>query len=220
MGLFNFNSYNQIEQGLLDIYSLMLTASGIDKEEAKKMIEDMLNTAIEQSKKGGNYFLPQNLGSIIVGEAETDDQGIQKYTQALRERMPQNEGISLDDIRMWWNLNDVERRMIQMQDMATKSTAMFGFLKSGMASSPEQAIAMVCKIHPVYGNPNDNSQSSGDDRPLPYELKDRINIYIQKRSVKVRKSTKKKWSSHPLSMPWFEKKLEMIIYDWWKNKHY
>jgi len=40
---------------------------------------------------------------------------------------------------------------------------------------------MVCKFQPVYGDPNDNSQSSGSDRPLPYELKDRINIYIQKR---------------------------------------
>ena len=148
--------------------------------EVKKTVEDMLDRAIEESKKSGNYFLPENLGNIIVGQIETDDLRIQKFAQAIREGMPKNEGITLDDIQKWWNLNDVERRMMLAQDMVAKTEAVLGCLDSGMASNPEEAVAMVCKFHPVYGDPNDDSQSSGDDRPLPFELRDRINIYIAK----------------------------------------
>ena len=54
---------------------------------------------------------------------------------------------------------------------------------------------MVCKFHPIYGDSNDNSQSSGDDRPLPFELKDRINIYIEKRAGKGSEEYKREMES-------------------------
>ena len=184
MGLFNFSKYNEIEKALFDLHVHNLSMNGISSSEARKMTENMLDQAIEKSKKSGNYFLPKNLGSIIVGEADTEDLRIQKFAHVIRERMPKNEGITLDDIKMWWNLNDVERRMVQAQDLVEKFQAGLGLLDSGKASSPEEATAMVCKFLPVYGNPDDNSQSSGDDRPLPFELKDRINIYIEKQACK------------------------------------
>jgi len=186
MGLFNFSKYNDIEKAMLDMYSQVLNMSGISSSEAKKLTEDMLDQAIEQSKKEGTYNFPQNLGDIILGEANTDNPTIKKVAESIRQKLPRKkeEGVRDEDIRWWWNLNDVERRMMLAQDLAAKSTGMLGFLESGMASNPEQAVAMVCKIHPVYGDPNDNSQSSGDDRPLPFELKDRINIYIEKRAGK------------------------------------
>ena len=39
----------------------------------------------------------------------------------------------------------------------------------------------VRKFHVIYGEPDDTTHTVGDDRPLPEELKDRINIYIIKR---------------------------------------
>ena len=39
-----------------------------------------------------------------------------------------------------------------------------------------EAAAHVRKIHPMYGDPDDTRHTAGDDRPLPYELKDRVNI--------------------------------------------
>ena len=32
----------------------------------------------------------------------------------------------------------------------------------------------------MYGDPDDTMHTKGNDRPLPYELKDRINIYVEK----------------------------------------
>jgi len=40
------------------------------------------------------------------------------------------------------------------------------------------------KRYPLFGDPDDTSQSTGEDRPLPYELKNRINIFVQKRLQK------------------------------------
>ncbi len=184
MGPLDYSKYNNVEKALLDLYIQMNSKNSIPSSQLEKMTEEMLDEAIEESRKSGNYFLPKNIGSIIVGNVETNDLRIQKFAQAIREGMPKNEGITLEDIEKWWNLNDVERRMILAQDTIVKSQAVLGLLESGMASDPKEAVAMVCKFHPVYGDPNDNSQSSGDDRPLPFELKDRVNIYIEKRAGK------------------------------------
>lgn len=48
--------------------------------------------------------------------------------------------------------------------------------------SPEQAGFETRKIHPLYGNPDDTSCASGEDRSIPVELKDRVDIYIERRS--------------------------------------
>ena len=45
--------------------------------------------------------------------------------------------------------------------------------------SEEEAAAAVRKFHPIYGVPDDTTHTTGDDRPLPFELKDRVNIYVQ-----------------------------------------
>src|SRR3989344_5337222 len=197
MGFFNFSKYTDIEKAMLDIYSQILSVRGIPSSEAKKLTEDMLDQAIEQSKKEGTYDFPQNLGDIILGEADTDDLTIKKVAESIHQKLPRKkeEGVRDKDVRWWWNLNDVERRMMLAQDLAAKSAAVLGFLDSGMASNPQQAVDMVCRFHPVYGDPNDNSQSSGDDRPLPFELKDRINIYIEKRAGKGSEEYKREMES-------------------------
>ncbi len=197
MGFFNFSKYNDIEKAMLDTYSQMLSMSGVSSSEAKKLTEDMLDQAIEQSKKEGTYDFPQNLGDIILGKADTDNLTIKKVAESIRQKLPRKkeEGVRDEDVRWWWNLNDVERRMMLAQDLAAKSTGMLAALEKGIATSPDEAIDIVIKIHPVYGNPDDTTHSSGDDRPLPYEMKDRVNIYIQKRAGKNSEEYKREMES-------------------------
>jgi hypothetical protein len=47
----------------------------------------------------------------------------------------------------------------------------------------EEAGETVKKYHPFYGDLNDETNGKGDDRPLPLELKDRINLFIEKQST-------------------------------------
>ena len=147
MGLFNFLKYNNIEKALLNDYSQRLSKmgisstetkriclvigmphlpndsmEGISSAEAKKMTEDMLDKAIEESKKGGTYYIPQNLGDIILGDAGSDNQTIKKIAESIRQKLPEikKEGVMEEDVRWWWNLNDIERRLILKQENIVK----------------------------------------------------------------------------------------------------
>lgn len=46
----------------------------------------------------------------------------------------------------------------------------------------EEAGTKVRKFYPIYGDPQDTTHAIGDDRPLPYEIKERVNRYIERRS--------------------------------------
>lgn len=182
MGL--FNSYNEIEKGLLEMYSQMFVAMiGISEQEARKMAKDLLNQAVEESKKEGSYNLSPNFGDILLGERKAEDQLLEKIAQIIRKNLlkKREEGVRDEDIKWWWNMNDIERRMMLKVDDINKIYMAQCFVENeGM--TPEEAFIKVRKFHPVYGDPLDTTHTKGDDRPLPYELKDRINIYIEKRA--------------------------------------
>ncbi len=188
MGLFNFSKYNDVEKSLLDQYSQMMSMMGMSSSEAKKMAGDMLDQAIEESKKEGTYYLPQNLGDIILGDAGSDNPTIKKIAESIRQKLPKKkaEGVKEEDVRWWWNLNDIERRIMLKQDDVARVTLFMSELEKSNEPSKEKAAdkaaAQVRKFHPTYGDPDDTTHTTGDDRPLPYELKDRINIYIEKRA--------------------------------------
>ena len=74
---------------------------------------------------------------------------------------------------------DLERRLMLKDDDNSRMAAFIHHREQG--TSKEEAAVEVKKFNPMYGDPNDTSKSSGDDRPLPYELKDRINRYIEMR---------------------------------------
>jgi hypothetical protein len=181
MGLFNFLKYNNIEKALLNNCSQMMSMTGISSAEAKKMAEDTLDRAIEESKKGGTYYLPQNLGDIILGDAGSDNPTIKKIVGSIRQKLPKikKEGVRDDDVRWWWNLNDIERHMMLKEDENARMALFIDRLKKG--DLPDKAAEKVRKFHPMYGDPDDASLTTGDDMPLPCELKNRINIYIEKR---------------------------------------
>ncbi|MEE8200977.1 MAG: hypothetical protein V3R29_07385, partial [Candidatus Acidoferrales bacterium] len=64
-----FSSYTQMERALLEQYGSTFSVTRASSEsEARKMAEDMLKQAIEESKKDGTYHLPHNLGDITGGQ--------------------------------------------------------------------------------------------------------------------------------------------------------
>ena len=189
MGLFS-SGYNQIEKAMLETYTLLMReATGVGQSEAKKVAKEMLNQAIEESKAEGSYYLPQNFGDILLGDAVTDDPTINDVAEMIRQNTPKKkrEGVRDEDIRWWWNMNDTERRMMTKQDNIINMAHYTHALENPTepVESTEEALnnaaARVRKFHPKYGDPDDTTHTKGDDRPLPYELKDRINIYIEKR---------------------------------------
>jgi hypothetical protein len=170
-----FSRSPDIEKHLENLYvPLFETSMGMASSQAKSTFREMLKKAKEESQKEGGSNIPKNFGDILL-EREPNDEKVKRILSKKRA-----EGVRDEDIKWWWNMHELERRMLSKVD---ELHAFAMFLESRERGEEENGAALrVRKFHPFYGEPDDTSHASGNDRPLPYELKDRINIYIQRRA--------------------------------------
>ena len=108
-------------------------------------------------------------------EKEKADENTHKVLEKKRR-----EGVRDEDIRWWWNLDNLEKMMMLKVDEFHRM-ALHIKCRQEDGLSVERAAEQVRKHHPIFGDPEDTTHTQGDDRPLPEELKDRINIYVEKR---------------------------------------
>jgi len=181
MGLF-FKS--NIEKQLEKLYVSIFQEKDTSPAETKRTVRSLLKEAKEEAKREGTLNLPQNIGDIFLEKEATDE----KYKSMLAKL--RGEGVKDEDIRQWWNMHDLERRMMQKADLMDRA-ALFLKLREEDGLTVEEAVKRVGRSFPIFGDPDDTTLSTGEDRPLPYELKDRINIYIEKRSQTDQKQFKR-----------------------------
>ena len=82
-------------------------------------------------------------------------------------------------ILWWWNMHDLERRMMLKVDEQRRTTQYLRYRQSGLSKG--EAGARVRTYYPTYGDPDDLPEASPEDNHLPPELKRRIDRYVQKR---------------------------------------
>lgn len=176
MGIFSklFGSSSDIEQQLEKQYLPMLQMMGMAPSQAKSTFNGLLKKVKEEARSEGTLSLPLNLGDILL---EKDAAG--KKSPMLEKK--RREGVRDEDIRWWMNRHELDRKMMTKIDDMFK-LALFIKLKEKDGLSDVEAGKEVKKYFPIFGDPDDTSTSIRDDRPLPFELKDRVNIYIEKRS--------------------------------------
>lgn len=178
MGIFSklFGTSSDIEKELEDLYVQMFqTMMGMSPSQAKSAFRVMLKQAKEESLKEGTSKLPRNIGNIILEKESTDE----KIKSMLAKK--RNEGVKDQDVIWWWNIHDLERRIMLKHDDWCKVTVFKKFREED-GLSKDEAGKRVGKTYPIFGNPDDTTHTTGEDRPLPFELKDRINIYVEKRA--------------------------------------
>jgi len=172
-----FRWKTDIEKELAETYvPMLMVMGGVSEKKAKREFLQLIKIAKKESKKEGTINMPLGFGDHLL-ENELTDPKIKTMLAKKRK-----EGVTDDDIRWWWNLHDLERRiMIQIDNIFILGT--FSELcEEGFES--DIAAKSVRKAYPIYGNPEDTSNTSGDDRPLCRELKNRVNIYTSNRSEK------------------------------------
>lgn len=178
MGIFSklFGSSSDINKELEDLYVPMFQMMmGMAPSQAKSTFRDLYKQAEEEAKAEGSLNLPLNLGDILLEKESSEE----KTKSMLAKR--RNEGVRDEDIRWWMNRHELDRKMmIKIDDM--NRLALFIKSREEDGLTKDEAAIRVKKFFPIFGDPNDTSTSTGDDRPLPFELKDRINIYIENRS--------------------------------------
>ena len=160
----------QLEHQYLPMFQMMM---GMSSSQAKSTFRDMLKQAKQESLKEGTSNLPQNFGDILLEKGASDEK---IKSMLARKRI---EGARDADIRWWWNMHDLERRMMLKVDELNRMAMFIDSIEKGMKEN--KAAERVRNFHPIYGDPDDKSHTTGDDGTLPHELKDRVNIYIEKR---------------------------------------
>jgi hypothetical protein len=147
---------------------------GMSPSQAKSTVRDIFEGAKQESLKEDTPDLPQNVGDFLL-EEESSDEKIRSILEKKR-----NEGVRNQDIKWWFNMPDLERRiLLKIDDVSTRG--LFTKLREEDGLSEDEAARGVRKGYPLFGYPDDTAYASGEDRPLPYELKGRIKSYVKKR---------------------------------------
>lgn len=94
-----------------------------------------------------------------------------------------NEGVTFDDVKNWWGMEDDKRKDV-MASVHAQSLASFQWLIEIEKISPQEALYKVAKILPCYSDyPLEqgyldeikrNPEFSINDYPLPWELCSRM----------------------------------------------
>jgi hypothetical protein len=77
-------------------------------------------------------------------------------------------------------MHDLERRMIMEVDALVRMSRYVSLRQKGMQA--DEATLLLKQFHAHYGDPDDSKFDAGDDRLLPYELRDRIKRWNSKQA--------------------------------------
>lgn len=170
-----FETPTDIEKQIEDQYGPMFQKIlGMSPSQAKTTVRDIVEEAKVESLKEDASELPQNVGDFLL-EKESSDEKIRSILVKKR-----NEGVRDQDIKWWFNMHDLERRILLKVDDVNRH-ALFAKLREEDGLSEDEAAKGVRRSYPLFGDPDDPEHAGGEDRPLPYELKDRIKSYVEKR---------------------------------------
>jgi len=152
----------------------LMEVMDISLPQAQVTFGELLRQARLESSDMKTANLPENYGHLLL-EKEASDEKI----RAMLERK-RREGVRNEDILWWWNMHDLERRMMLKVDEQRRTTEYLRYRQAGL--SKDEAGAQVRKFYPSYGNPDDMTQADPEDTHLPPELKRRIDRYVEMRS--------------------------------------
>src|SRR5262245_18490425 len=155
-----FGQQDSHERQLEELYvSMFQTYRGIPLADARTMVKQLIEEAKQEARTEGTADTPPDFGDRILAN-EAGDESTRSMLAAKRL-----EGVRDEDFRWWWNMRDLERRMMIKDDDLTRTIAFSEHRKNGIDAPA--AAALVRQFYPIYGNPSDTSATSGDDRPLP-----------------------------------------------------
>jgi hypothetical protein len=169
--------WSEVEKKLETHYvSFFQESMNMPEEVAHQLFKALADDQKEAARRDGTDKLPENFGEILLEREQTDE-----HVRAIF--LPKRaEGVTDEDIAFWWNMPDLERRLICKVDEMNRQL-LFEKLVQGDGATDLEAARMVAKRFPIYGDPNHLVLETEDDRPLPFELKWRINRFISQRTA-------------------------------------
>jgi len=168
-----FTRRTPYENRLLLEYTDAFCALGFGQKDAKHEATQLLSDAKKKAHQLKDTIanLP-NLGDDLL-RREPQNPEIQEEFDLIR-----SDGVRDEDIRWWWNQPLLERGLIELADEIIRTAAFIAFLKQGF--EPDDAATKVKKAHAIWAIKLTDLTGSGDeDRPIRYELKRRIQVFLE-----------------------------------------
>ncbi len=137
----------------------------------REMVREALKRASHQTPSLSGEGAGQQLLRLAAQSPE-----LQHYIKACRE-----DGVRDEDFEVWWSMHEYERQMVILADEQFSVHAMVA--ETGRLGERERAADSVLRSRVFYRSPlapPAPEEPQGEDRHLPYELKDRVNRWIEK----------------------------------------
>jgi hypothetical protein len=155
--------------------SFFQESMGMPEEVARQIFKAFADEQKEAAHRDATDRLPETFGEILLERERTDETVRDAF---LPKRA---EGVTDQDIAFWWNMHDLERRLICKVDEMNRILLFEKLMQNSGMTEPEAA-GMVAKRFPIFGDPNHLVLKAEDDRPLPFELKWRVNRFMAERT--------------------------------------
>ena len=167
---------SDLERELENQYVHTLHLMGLSPPEARRAFWHLLNEIKKESLEAGAAALPKDFGDRLLERELIDDR-----VKALLEKK-RAEGVTDHDIRWWWNMSHLERALMAKLDQLNRHVLLRQFIEEHELS-PEEAAKKLRTYDPLFGEVDEAPTGSPDDQPLPYELKERVRRYVQRRAI-------------------------------------
>ena len=165
-----FTRESALERKLVHFYAGMIEACGNPTGDAKRTARELLALAKKQACSDPD-LLP-NFADLLLEREVTDDSTRQMLAKKRAE------GVTDADIKWWLGLDKIERHLLIAVNDWARMAAFLKHRDEGL--SEEQAVAQLRKAFPIFGDPDDTKNVRGDDRALPFELMERVNLWAEK----------------------------------------
>ena len=161
--------YSELESALIDQNTQLNRAMGMSSVEAAQSAKGQIDAAIEKARATGRYGLGP-LGDWAISQSSGE---LASYLDRARAA-----GVTDSDIRVWWDLDEVERQAVILNDETAHMATFLSALDE--AGDPAQAGDYCWQVHPYYDYREGAAVDDGLlDQLLPVELKDRVNRWME-----------------------------------------
>jgi hypothetical protein len=148
-----------------------------DGDLARDNAKDIVEKAFEWQINAGTTSLPKKAAKLVLTESLPFlPKGYLQYLEA--------EGVTVEDIKSWWNQPDIFRWMDVAFDEWRLNVYFIIYFEA--CRDLDEAWSEVYRKQPcfVYGPPVEHERLKGDDRPLPYELNHRYDVFLRRTLLK------------------------------------
>lgn len=161
---------NELEELYTDQLSKLL---GWDISRAREEVKGAIQAIKETGEREGVYNLSDNLGDTIISAAKEGHKGCMEIVNRAK-----NDGTTEEDIKEWWNMPHLQRQMVIWSENMFRYSVFWSTIKNDGLSA-DDAMEHIRKMFPMYGDPEGTKNASGDDKPLPGEIRGRVDRYRQ-----------------------------------------